>query len=98
MRVTLTRSQFMKFKYSFSIEVVSFLNGETNRISKSRRSMTVYEKHSYQNMPFVPNEKLYILLWLHTKRNVPKACMDSLANAVWTMKVRKRLTDQQNVV
>ena len=60
--------------------------------------MTVSEKCPYQNMPFLPNEKLYILLWLHTKRNVPKACMDSLANTVWTMKVRKRLTDLQNVV
>ena len=52
MRVTLTRSQFMKLKYSFSIEVVSFLNVETNRILKSRRLMTVSEKRSYQNMPF----------------------------------------------
>ena len=98
MRVTLTRSQFMKFQYSFSIEVVSFLNGETNRILKSRRLMTVSEKRSYQNMPFLPNEKMYIILWLHTKSNVLKACMDSLANTVWTMKVRQRLTDLQNVV
>ena len=51
--------------------------------------MTDSEKRSVKNMPFLLNEKLYILLWLHTKRNVPKARMDSLANTVWTMKIRK---------